>query len=91
MWETLGRLELARGNTRAAVERLLGAADVQQHVSDFIGLARTTAALADIALESGNPARAIELLESSIELNREKGSPLGLAFNRRALGSLVRG
>lgn len=90
LWETLGRLELARGNTRAAVERLLGAADVQQHVSDFIGLARTTAALADIALESGNPARAIELLESSIELNREKGSPLGLAFNRRALGSLVR-
>lgn len=85
LWETLGRLEHAAGRTSEAVGRLVAAAELQQRSADVIGLARTSAALADIAREGGDPERAIALLEGSIDLNLEKGSPLGLAFNRRAL------
>lgn len=89
LYETLGRLEMAAGRPREAVEHLGAAADLQQRIADVIGLARTSAALADIARESGDFERAIVLLGGSVELNLDKGSPLGLAFNRRALETLL--
>ncbi|MBI3207086.1 MAG: hypothetical protein HYZ29_36450 [Myxococcales bacterium] len=88
VYETLGRLELAAGRPREAVEHLGAAAQLQQRIADVIGLARTSAALAEVARESGDLERAVVLLGGSVELNLEKGSPLGLAFNRRALETL---
>lgn len=90
LWETLGRLEMAAGRPKQAIEHLVAAAELQQRITDVIGLARTSAALADLANESGDHERAIRLLGGSISLNLDKGSPLGLAFNRRALDALVR-
>ncbi len=90
VWETLGRLEMAVGRPREAIDHLAAAAELQQRILDVIGLARTSAALADIARDGGDYERAIVLLGGSIELNLDKGSPLGLAFNRRTLGTLLR-
>ena len=53
------------------------------------GLARSTAALADLCMMAGRLDDAVALLANSITLNFEKGSPIGLAFNRRALGALA--
>lgn len=39
---------------------------------------------------AGDPTEAVDLLASSIELNREKGSPIGLAFDARALERVTR-
>jgi hypothetical protein len=38
----------------------------------------------------GRPNEAVALLADSINLNFQKGSPLGLAVNRRALEALIR-
>ena len=51
-------------------------------------MARTTAALADLLAEGGRIGDSLAVLASSIGLNREKGSPLGLGLNRRALQRL---
>jgi hypothetical protein len=53
------------------------------------GLARSTAALADLCVQTDRLRDALALLADSITLNFEKGSPLGLAFNRRALDALA--
>jgi hypothetical protein len=54
------------------------------------GLARSTAALADLCMRAGQLDNAVALLANSITLNLEKGSPIGLAFNRHTLGALTK-
>jgi hypothetical protein len=88
VWETMGRLELQRGQLQAAQERLAAAFDRQRQMGDVTGLARSAAALADLFVRAGRPGEAIALLADSITLNFEKGSPIGLAFNRRAFATL---
>lgn len=89
VWETMGRLELERGHADRARQRLSAALDAQRKLGDVTGLARTSAALSDLLRESGLPLEAASLLEQSAALNLEKGSPIGLAFNRRAYDALV--
>jgi tetratricopeptide (TPR) repeat protein len=90
VWETMGRLELQRGQHTAARERLSAALDLHRQLGDVIGLARSTAALANLCGMTGRLSEAVALLADSINLNFQKGSPLGLAVNRRALEALVR-
>jgi tetratricopeptide (TPR) repeat protein len=90
VWETMGRLELQRGQHAAAWERLSAALDVQRRIGDVIGLARSTASLADLCGKTGRLSEAAALLADSVNLNFQKGSPLGLAVNRRALEALTR-
>ena len=89
VWETMGRLELQRGQLPAAQERLAAALELQQQLGDVTGLARSTAALANLYVRTGQLGDAMALLANSITLNFEKGSPIGLAFNRRALDALA--
>jgi tetratricopeptide (TPR) repeat protein len=89
IWETMGRLELQRGQLQAAQERLSAAFEQQRQIGDVTGLARSTAALADLFVRAGQPGEAIALLANSIALNFQKGSPIGLAFNRRAFDALT--
>ena len=88
VWETIGRVELARGKPDRAMERLAAALQLQSQIGDLTGLARSTAALSEVLVKDGKLREALDLLGDSILLNREKGSPIGLAFNRRALGRL---
>jgi tetratricopeptide (TPR) repeat protein len=89
VWETMGRLELQRGQHAAAQQRLLAALTSQQQLGDVIGAARSTAAMAELYRLTGRLPDALALLDNSITLNFEKGSPLGLAVNRRALNALA--
>jgi tetratricopeptide (TPR) repeat protein len=89
VWESLGRIELQRGQFEAAQERLAAALNLQRQTGDFTGLARSTAALAELSIRAGRLEDAVGLLTDSITLNFEKGSPLGLAFNRRAFDALA--
>ncbi len=88
VWETIGRLELARGRPDAARGRLMMALQLQKQMGDVTGLARTTAALADLCIAADQLGEAATLLADSVGLNFEKGSPIGLAFNRRAFFAL---
>jgi tetratricopeptide (TPR) repeat protein len=88
VWETIGRLEMARGRPEAARGRLTTALQLQRQIGDITGLARSTAALADLCIASGQLGEATTLLSDSVALNFEKGSPIGLAFNRRAFDAL---
>jgi tetratricopeptide (TPR) repeat protein len=88
VWETIGRLELGRGRLEAAHGRLLTALNLQKQIGDVTGLARTTGALAEMCMAIHRLGEAARLLADSVELNFEKGSPIGLAFNRRALDAL---
>lgn len=90
VWETLGRLELKGGSWDKAVEHLTRAVEQQQELGDVIGLARTTAALSEALRERGEFARAVGLLGTSVQLNLDKGAPVGLAYNRRSLDQLVK-
>jgi hypothetical protein len=67
----------------------LAAVDLQRQVGDVIGLARSTAALATVCSATGRLGEAVALLADSVTLNFQKGSPLGLAVNRRSLDDLV--
>jgi tetratricopeptide (TPR) repeat protein len=87
--ETMGRLELQRGQLQAAHAHLSAAFTLQRRIGDVIGLARSTAALAELCVLTGRLEEAVALLSDSVTLNFEKGSPLGLAFNRRALDALA--
>jgi tetratricopeptide (TPR) repeat protein len=89
VWESMGRLELQRGQLQAAQERLQAALNVQRQIGDVTGLARSTAALAELCVRTGQLEDATSLLANSIALNLEKGSPLGLAFNRRTCTTLA--
>ncbi len=88
VWETFGRLELRKGRVTKAAEHLERALSLQREIGDAIGIARSSAALADYLLAAGRPGDALQALASSIAFNVEKGSPIGLAFNRRALSGL---
>jgi tetratricopeptide (TPR) repeat protein len=89
VWETMGRIELQRGQPAPAQERLVAALDLQRQLGDITGLARSTGALADLYTMQGQLENAAALLADSITLNFEKGSPLGLAVNRHALETLA--
>ena len=88
VWETMGRLEIRRERLEPAGQHLLRALDMQRSAGDAVGLARTTAALSELYLADGRADDAIAVLGDSIELNYEKGSPIGLAYNRRAIARL---
>jgi tetratricopeptide (TPR) repeat protein len=90
IWETMGRLESRWGQPEAAQKRLTAALEVQRQLGDVIGLAHSTAALADLYGMTGRLEDAVALLADSITLNFEKGSPLGLALNRRSIEPLAR-
>ena len=90
VWETMGRLALQQRHLEVAQERLMAARNLQQQLGDVAGLARSTAALADVCMLAGQFEHAVALLAHSITLNVDKGSPIGLAFNRQALGALTR-
>ncbi len=89
VWETMGRLELRKRRLDRATKHLSAALDVQQATGDLVGLARSTAALSEVLVAEGRHRDALLVLADSIALNREKGSPIGLAFNRRALAALA--
>ena len=88
VWETMGRLELRKQRIERAKQRLSAALEVQQATGDLVGLARSTAALSEVLAAEGRHHDALLVLADSIALNLEKGSPIGLAFNRRALTGL---
>jgi len=90
VWETRGRLELRRRRLEAAHQALSAAIELQHQLGDVIGLARSTAALAELSLTTGRLGDAATLLANSIALNVEKGSPIGLAFNRQTFTLLSR-
>ncbi|MCC6524459.1 MAG: hypothetical protein IT373_17515, partial [Polyangiaceae bacterium] len=90
VWETMGRLELLAGRPDQAAPDLVRAIDMQQRSGDVVGLARSTAAFADVMLDRGDIQRALVALADSIALNRDKGARLGLAHNRDALERLAR-
>jgi hypothetical protein len=68
----------------------MAASNLQQQLGDVAGLARSTAALADVCMLARQFDNAVALLANSIMLNVDKGSPIGLAFNRQALGALAK-
>ena len=76
------------GHFDDAAEVLRAALDKQNEIGDMAGLARTTAALGDLLVARERPVEAIAAIADSIVLNREKGSPIGLTYNRRALADL---
>lgn len=85
VWETMGRLELRRKRHERAAAKLSAAIGLQDAIGDVIGLARSTAAMSEVLCAHGQFQKAAALLADSASLNLEKGSPIGLAFNRRAL------
>ena len=89
VWETMGRLELRKGRLERASSRLTAATELQGTIGDLIGLARSTAALSEVLAASGRYCEAVALLGESVTFNLEKGSPIGLAFNRRAFDALA--
>ena len=68
----------------------MAALNLQRQLGDVAGLARSTAALAELCMRAGQFDNAIALLANAITLNVEKGSPIGLAFNRHTLGALAK-
>lgn len=90
VWETMGRLELRRGKLDRAASRLSAAMQAQESIGDVLGLAKTTAALSEVFAADGRFHDALAVLGDSIALNLEKGSVIGLAFNRRALEALAK-
>jgi tetratricopeptide (TPR) repeat protein len=85
VWETMGRLELLRERPDRATARFGAALEAQTKMADVAGLARTTAGFSEALLADGHLDEAVALLAESVELNARRGSPIGLAFNRRAL------
>jgi tetratricopeptide (TPR) repeat protein len=89
VWETMGRIELRKGRNPRAMERFSSAMQVQESIGDLIGLARSTAGLSELLLAMGRARDALALLAESVGFNLEKGSPLGLAYNRRAFDAMI--
>lgn len=90
VWETMGRLELCRDRPDDAAKLLHRALQVQSRLGDVTGLARTTAVMAEMLAARGMYRNALMVLGDSINLNLDKGSHIGLAFNRRAFDTLSR-
>jgi len=91
VWETQARLLALANEWDRAAQKLLDAAAVQHQIADAVGLARTTAALADVLLRVGRITPALQALADSIALNTDTGSRIGLRFNRDGLEALRRG
>ncbi|MEM7152651.1 MAG: tetratricopeptide repeat protein [Myxococcota bacterium] len=94
VYESMGRLETARGRYEQAAKHIDAALEISRQLEDVTGLARGTAALADLYIADERPAEALGALSESVAFNVEKGSPLGLAVNRRTmdrLGSAIAG
>ncbi|MEZ5594069.1 MAG: hypothetical protein R3F53_26575 [Gammaproteobacteria bacterium] len=89
VWETAGRLALQAGRLNPAGEYFSAALELQKQLGDVTGLARTTAGLAELCMHTGQLEDALAMLSDSVTLNVEKGSPVGLAFNRSALRVLM--
>lgn len=87
--ETMGRLELGRGRLEEAIEHLKLALAEQDRLSDLVGLARTSAALSSTLLAADRASDALALLADSVELNHQKGSAIGVAYNRRAFDAIA--
>lgn len=90
VWETLGRLELLRGEVTHALEHLRQAAQMQQKLGDVMGLARSTGGLSKLLAEAGRTDEALAVLGDSIGLNQLKGSQRGLGYNAEALAVIQR-
>jgi hypothetical protein len=90
VWETMGRLELKKGRLDRAAERLSASLTIGQKTGDVMGLARAAAAMSEVLAATGRYREALSLLGDSIALNLEKGSPIGLAYNRRVFESLAK-
>jgi tetratricopeptide (TPR) repeat protein len=88
--ETMGRLELRKGRLDRAREHLTAAVQLEESIGDLVGLARSTAALSELLAATGRYEEALGVLGDSVALNVEKGSPIGLAYNRRAFDALAR-
>ncbi len=87
--ETLGRLELLQRAPDEARGHLRSALSDQHHLGDAMGLARTTAAYADLLQAADQLDEAIELFAESLELNLLKGSLAGVGHNKRSLNRLA--
>ena len=87
--ETVGRLQCARGELETARDELSEAFRSQRGHGDLLGLARTSAALAEVLGALGSYRESLAMLRHSVALNRAKGAPRGLAYNRRALDALA--
>jgi tetratricopeptide (TPR) repeat protein len=85
---TIGKLELGREQDREAEAYFFRAVRLQQQTGDWTGLARTSAALADLFLTRGKYPQALQCIRESAILNMEKGAPIGIAFNRRDFAQL---
>jgi len=91
VWQTHGELARLAGDQGAARELLNRASRAQLNLGDAIGLAQTTETMADLLGDRREHAEGLRLLVDSIRLNHGKGSPRGLAWNRRTLQALVQG
>lgn len=87
-WESMARLEMARGASGAAIELLGRAIDEQKRLGDAAALARSVAAYADLLAGAGELERSLQALADSVALNARLGLPIGLAYNRAALERL---
>lgn len=91
VWQTHGQLARKAGDQGAARELLNRAARAQLNLGDAIGLAQTTQAMAGLLGDRNEHSEALRLLVDSVRLNHGKGSPRGLAWNRRTLKELAQG
>ena len=89
VWLTLGRLERLAGRHKEAFEHLRAADSTQRELGDVLGAARTAGAFADLALDAGDHQHALAALAESVEFNAERGSALGLMYNRATLDRLI--
>jgi hypothetical protein len=71
-----------------AGESLRRAAQAQRSLGDVVGMAISMGGLAEVEAREGRPEVALLLLSDSMALNLEKGSRVGLTYNRRALTRL---
>jgi hypothetical protein len=88
VWETLARLQLRLGHFDDCARQLEDARALQQQLGDGVGLARSSAAAADLLFSRHDYARALERLAESVRLNAEKGLRAGLEANRARLQQL---
>jgi len=83
--ETLARLELRAQRPHKAEEHLLAALAIQEQLGDVLGLARSSAAMAEVCTATGRFEEALRRVSDSVSFNVDKGSALGLAYDRRTL------
>jgi hypothetical protein len=88
VWETLGRLELRLDHVDEAGRLLEDARQLQLKLGDLVGLARSSGALCELLVRTGDYPRALERLAESIAFNAKKGSYAGLEFNLASLTAI---